>query len=692
MPLSDFVCLTGANNTGKSSVLQALSLFLSPTKLESHHYFDSSKEITIAVMFTEISEADLARFNEEPRERLRALMHDNALELTRRFTFEGETELGYYAQLPKAKNYSKEVVEASFKGKNTKVEVRATIAMLFPDKADQIPADITSQKGAKALIEKWGSELPEGEKELRFKPIPTGADFSINPLFPDDIYIPAVKDLKDDVSVKQGSSFGKVLGILMGKIEAKLSEEAGLFEKLRGKLTRVQKEGVVEDARLEEIKEIESTIQSFVRETFASVDLELDIPPPELRTVLSTARIFINDGTKGPIDFKGDGLRRAVVFSILRTYVALVARKAPPDLVPIAGQVKPSDRGYILMFEEPELFLHPDAQRVLFDALRVFSNDHHVVVTTHSPLFLSPGTATFVRLGKEKSADCPKPFAVATPVNLTDLEPKDEFQLICFENNNAAFFAKKVVLVEGDSDVIAFPHIAVTLNGNWSCSKNSIVFVQVKGKGSIRRYRKFFGRFGLPAYVIADLDVLIRDFDKVDPSPEQQAMRTTLIAAVDQSIPDEPPDPNGKMLKDAQGKGSLKVLWSKAKEAKVTFDADNTKFPALDAAIREFFDWERKESRLTALQNPPNAEIAGRLLELLASLRSDGVFVLIKGAIEDYYPAGVVTGPDKPSKAQCYRNTVTTRDQVLANCPTIPAGAGGAPVHELDLICSTIFR
>lgn len=33
MPLSAFVCLTGENNAGKSSVLQALSLFLSGSTL-----------------------------------------------------------------------------------------------------------------------------------------------------------------------------------------------------------------------------------------------------------------------------------------------------------------------------------------------------------------------------------------------------------------------------------------------------------------------------------------------------------------------------------------------------------------------------------------------------------------------------------------------------------------------------------
>ena len=41
IPLSHFVCLIGENNSGKSSFLQALSLFFSGSKLAVSHFFDS---------------------------------------------------------------------------------------------------------------------------------------------------------------------------------------------------------------------------------------------------------------------------------------------------------------------------------------------------------------------------------------------------------------------------------------------------------------------------------------------------------------------------------------------------------------------------------------------------------------------------------------------------------------------------
>lgn len=689
IPLSNFVCLTGENNAGKSSALQALSLFMSPTRLDGHHFFDPTKEITITVRFSEITEGDLARFNPEPRERIAGLMNGTTLELTRRFHPDGENDLGYYTLLPKNRNFSKGVVDEALKNKRSKAEIKAAIIGIFPDKADEIPDTVSSQKAAKELIDAWGDALPVEEKELQFKSLPTGADFSINPLLPDDIYIPAVKDLKDDVSVKQGSSFGKVLGILMNRIESKLVEEADLFAKLRAKLTRVTKDGAVEDTRLEEIQEIESTIQGYVRESFASVDLELEIPPPELKTVLSTARIFVNDGTKGPLDFKGDGLRRAVVFAILRTYVKLASKSKRVDVELREGEVGPSERGYILLFEEPELFLHPDAQRILFDALRVFAEEHHVIVTTHSPLFLGPGAATFVRLQKAVEQGQTKPFTRATPVALNDLMPKDEFQLICFENNNAALFSKRVVLVEGDSEVIVFPHIATLANADWTCAKHSVSFVQAKGKGSIQRYRSFFKRFGLPAFVIVDLDVVHQGFDKLDPTDSQTNLRAELLAEVDKTLPAARPEPNGEAVRDAHGKGALRALWAKAREEKQKYDDNGGDFGPVQNAIDEFFAWEKKEERLEAMRNPPNDEVRNALDRLLQSLRGDGVFVLSKGAIEDYYPTEGITGRDKPSKAQCYRNVVTQKAQMVSNCPLVQHGA--ETKAELELICELIF-
>ncbi len=529
IPLSPFACITGENNAGKSSALQCLSLFLSGSTLKATDFFKPGSSISIELTLSNITDNDLSLLATEHRDRIKALLKDNGLTLVRVYGTDGKSQLGYHGPVPREPRYSEESIEALLKGK-TGSALKDAVLAAFPEFQGQVIAS-TTKTAIKEKIAALGEGLPAEQKEIRFIPLPTGMDKSVLPMLPERIYIPAVKDLADDTKTAETSSFGKILAIVLRAIEPLLADEKDLFEKLSRKLTRVlSADGSVEDGRLEKIKDIEKAIERYVQESFANVRLEIEIPPPELKSVLSSARILADDGIRGPLELKGDGLRRAVVFSVLRAYVEL-ARSETSTGEATEGR---AERGYLLLFEEPELFLHPDAQKILFDALGVFSKKHHVVVTTHSPLFLGPDTtATFIRLSKISDATTPQPFTKASYVDLGDVSPRDEFQIICFENNSAAFFSKRVVLVEGDSDFIVFPHVAQMLDAQWNCRSKSVAFIRTGGKGSISRYRSFFNRFDVPVFVIADLDCVDDGFTQLAPSAEAIRLRDDLILKAD---------------------------------------------------------------------------------------------------------------------------------------------------------------
>lgn len=687
IPLSSFVCITGENNAGKSSLLQALSLFLSGSSLKPTDYFDASTEILIEVRITDINAGDLLLLAEEHRERINTLLNDGVLTLVRRYDTQGKNQLGHFGLVPKDPRFAPDRVASLVAGKRGSA-VRDAILADFPELSAQVSAS-TTQGAAKDLVEELANSLPPEDKELQFKPLPTGFDKSILPMLPERIYIPAVKDFSDDTKTAETSSFGKILAIVMRSIEPLLSQEADLFRNLSKKLTRVLgSHGEILDERLPLVRTIEETIQRYVRESFSNISLELDIPPPELKTVLSTARILADDGVKGPLELKGDGLRRAVVFSILRTYVEL-ARSSGEDVTTVEGQ---AERGYLLLFEEPELFLHPDAQKILFNALGVFSERNHVVVTTHSPLFLSPkALATFIRLSKERGQEGSKPYTKALHVDLTGIAEKDEFQIICFENNSAAFFAKRIVLVEGDSDYIAFPHIAETLNSEWNCLAHSVAFVRVGGKGSIARYRKFFEIFEVPVFVIGDLDCLLESFDKLDPSADARTIRDQLLRATDAVIDasGQRPVPKSEDIGRAQTRTDLRGLWEAVRAARSDFESDRSKFDELDAAVDAFFAWERKNQRRDLIQSSEDGSIKAAKLSLIWKLRENRVFVLEKGALDDYYPPEV-TG-DKPTKAQAFIGMHDTREKILPLSPVQTCPVSRASSTEFEFICERIF-
>lgn len=687
LPLSRFSCITGENNGGKSSVLQSLSIFLSGSSLKTTDYFDPALEISITVKFSEITDADLELLADEHRERIASLIVDDGLTLVRQYGTDGKSQLGYLDLVPKDPRFSTENVSDMVAGKRGN-ELKEAVLNVFPELEGQMSASPT-QNAVKDLIQQLGRDLPDTDKVMRFVPLPTGIDKSVIPMLPERIYIPAVKDLADDTKTAESSSFGKILAIVMKTIEPLLSEEKDLFDKLSKKLTRmVGVDGEIEDSRLQQIRNIEQTIERYVRESFASVSLEIEIPPPEIKSLLSTARIVTDDGVKGPLELKGDGLRRAVVFSILRTYVELARISGNSN-----GQNTGTQRGYLLLFEEPELFLHPYAQRILFDALGVFSKNNHVVVTTHSPIFLGPeSTATFIRLSKTTESNGAKPHTKPCHVDLSGMTPRDEFQIICYENNTAAFFAKRIVLVEGDSDLIVFPHIAETLNRDWNCRFKSVAFVRVGGKGSIARYRNFFNRFGVPVFIITDLDSLDDDFDKLQPTDEAKNLRNELIQKADAVIAatEAAISVSTDEIKRAQARPEIRRLWEDVKTAKQAYDRDKSKLADLDAAVEAFFAWEKKHIRRECIRLAAQDDLKFIKLALIWELRKNGVFVLECGALDDYYPPDV-TGPDKLSKAQTFKNKYCTRDLILSLSPQQIHLTEEITSSEFEFICSSIF-
>lgn len=73
-------------------------------------------------------------------------------------------------------------------------------------------------------------------------------------------------------------------------------------------------------------------------------------------------------------------------------------------------------------------------------------------------------------------------------------------------------------------------------------------------------------------------------------------------------------------------------------------------------------------------------------------LRAVDVYVLERGAIEQYYP-DTITGADKPSRAQNFCANVATRDAILSCCGDQNVESGGvqAKQKEFNLIFEGIF-
>jgi len=665
--------------------MQSVLLLINGTKLSKDEFFDPANEILIKGSFSGATEEVLGKLGEENKTKIQKFVKNSELVLARRYATDGSSKLRVVTHIPIETKFHSEKIDEAFKGKKGK-ELGETLTTFYPEVAGKEVANaVTSQGAAKDLIDKFVNQLPAEKLVLADMPLPTGIDNSIRAILPEPVYIPAVKDFSDDLKTKESASFGKLLHILLEVIEDDLAETTELFESLRKKLNRVRgADGNVSDDRMDRVKSIEATIQANLRETFKDVSIELNIPPPEIKTILSSASIFADDGMRGPVETKGDGFKRAITFSILRTYVQLSQQsdwKKPDD------KLKASKDKFLFLFEEPELYLHPHAQNILFEALSLISKQQQVLVTTHSPLFFSPTiTRTFIKIFKSKLTESTKPQSSCLTIDLNDMPTKDQFQIISFETGSYAFFSKKIVLVEGDSELIALPHVAKVLNDVWDLRANSISLVKINGKGSFKRYHDFFSKFNVSIALVADLDLLLDDFDKTNPTAEIKELRDNLLKAVDKVIDQENllPEPTPKLLKEELQRDRVKNLHAKLIASRVQGDIE-----AQGSILDEIFLFQRTRPRLEVLADESRPEILSQKRALLASLRAINVFILEKGAIEAYYPAAV-TGADKPSKAQSFCKEATTKASINALCSELLVA--GKPYSEFEVIMEKIFE
>jgi len=151
----------------------------------------------------------------------------------------------------------------------------------------------------------------------------------------------------------------------------------------------------------------------------------------------------------------------------------------------------------ILLVDEPEVSLHPQAQRSLSGAFRRLPNQS--IIATHSPSILDRADLrTVVRLYR-----CPGGITAA---RATGLSEQEAVRLARFVNplTAEACFARKVVLVEGYSDRVALLHLATRLKRDLDAE--GITIIAMDGGSGLGTYLRLFGSTGLKLHVTGMCD------------------------------------------------------------------------------------------------------------------------------------------------------------------------------------------
>jgi len=555
-------------------------------------------------------------------------------------------------KLPKEKRFNSEEIDKVMAGKKGN-ELKNAVIETYSELQDKVEG-ITTQKEFKALIAQLIKQLPEDKMEYIEAPLPTGIDKSIFAILPEIIYIPAVKDITDDIKTKETTSYGKILKVLLDMISEtdELKKIGDSFTQLKTLLNKeIKEDGTILDDRLPQIKEVETVIGKLLSDQFPYAKLEFEIPPPELKTIFSGARIFVDDGIRDVIETKGDGMKRAVTFALLRGYVEIREKTKTKES---------------------------------------FESENILCVSTHSPYFLSPeSTETFLRFQKKDSIEEQPPYAQIRPVDLlNDMPKKDAFQILCFENNNAAFFCDHVVLCEGDSDIIYLKHISKTISHDWDFEKKNIGLIQIGGKGNFARYREFFECFGVSVQIITDLDAIVDQYEGLGASSECDSLREELLKEIEKLIASNPTfNVTREQAKAITSKRVFKERYDRVKEISSKISKGGQITPEEAEDCKNLFSEEKNYQRCQIIRE--HQSVKTKRDQLISALRKEGIHVLLKGSIDDYYPEGV-EGKDKPTRALSACKKIKTKEDVFKTCDTI--SYEGQAISELQVIFDCIFN
>jgi len=271
--------------------------------------------------------------------------------------------------------------------------------------------------------------------------------------------------------------------------------------------------------------ELRDRVTLTMRDVFPSISLDIQNQSDNIDTILKSfgkdTLIKASEGN-GPqlgLDHYGHGVQRHFIlsfykncFDILRKIKASTkTKKRPEDFEFDKSILKTKDipqKTKILLLEEPELFLHPNAIRTVQNFLYelAVNSEYQILCATHSPIMvdLSREHSSLVRLVPDKNRG-----TACYQVDSSLFENGTRNWLIMLKEFNSyvneSFFASYVFLVEGATEEIVIKILLDKIQENTTL-KQDILIINCNGKATIPHFQKILYHFKIPYVVFHDLD------------------------------------------------------------------------------------------------------------------------------------------------------------------------------------------
>jgi len=308
-----------------------------------------------------------------------------------------------------------------------------------------------------------------------------------------------------------------ILAGIQDKIKGMQSanEEESEYQQLLQKVGQLQSK-IVDESR-DEINKANLELSKLISNIFPNYEVNFDAKVSDqidLKFLSPDADLTMGPkgGYQSSIEKQGSGARRTLLWTALK-YVSEINQKVREDGKP--------NRPHLLLLDEPEICLHPNAIREACNVLYNLPNggNWQVMVTTHSPVFIdfSRNNTSIVRVEKNKNGEI-QGTTVFRPEK-AKLGDDDMVNLkllnLCDPYVAEFFFGGKVIIVEGDTEYTAFNYIK---NKKPQLYKDVHV-IRARGKATIVSLVKILNQFGADYSVLHDSDrIMTKDGTKKNPA------------------------------------------------------------------------------------------------------------------------------------------------------------------------------
>lgn len=564
--------IIGRNNAGKSNIIKAIDLVLgenSPDYNKSENITDSdfftlngnkSSEIIILCELTRLPHEDL-----------------DYEALCKCYTYSIWIEKGEKRRIKKVAIPEK--ISEIFSSKNLENLPKGSIHYIKPKPNDGTPLEneignmYSFAYGFRATLNEDGKVV----KEIRlFYRENDSSDWimSFKAPFRNELLqsaiVPSFRDPQTQLRISQWGWYGKLMKHLTQGYEAN--------DELKGALSTVNRvAGEIFSGISEKIE------QSSVAVAFPGTKLHFQFNTENRTDLYKSCVLYVDDGYKSQLTEKGSGIQSAVIIGLFNYYTQFVNIKSSA----------------LLCIEEPELYLHPHARRVINNKLSDFlnGNRNQVILSTHSSEFINaPDSMQIILVRKVENE------TIANRIEIRRIQ-----NLLIDNNQNEIFFADKVILCEGFDQYI----IRMIADGLFpgKMDELNVSVLSVKGKDQIKQMSKHLTDLQIECYVLADFDFLLRD--KSD---------------------------DRKQYGEVPAHESIRELGNGYFCQSYLFGTNGNSILGRIDKLRNSIKAKYPESFYTAkrLSEIPDCTEKAQIVELLAELRSHGICIL-SGQIEDLF-------------------------------------------------------